>query len=50
MISACLSFPGTVFVHNFFIKKTWYVNDGGWPTVKKKHCLIYFVPNPKHTV
>ena len=34
-MSACLSLPGTVLVHNFFMKNTWYVNDGCWPVKTK---------------
>ena len=31
MTSAFLSLPGTVFVHNFFMKNTWFVNWGVEP-------------------
>ena len=35
MRSALTSLPGTVFIQSFFIKKTWYVNDGGAPSIRK---------------
>ena len=43
MTSAFRSFPGTVFVHNFFMKNTWYVNCGVVPSLEGRAFLIQSV-------
>lgn len=44
MMSAFLSFPGTVLVHSFFMKNTWYVNWGIDPAMAEARPRRVSVP------